>query len=295
MLSQIRAFLVVSEEGSINRAADRLSMSQSALSRQMQGLEHEMGGPLFERTSAGIKLTPGGLALQGRMSPVLTAYDRAVMEVRRIVRGEQKVLRIGYIASAAKQHLAAALKRVRTEHPDLSLKLLDQSPGEQIAALRAGEIDAALTDESAVTLAREFYTRTLAAIPTVVALPEQHPLRKRSSLRVADLKNGVFVKSDEDDVPGLNQRIVALCRKYGKFRPRFVGPAHSLAEGLQMVVNESAVAILPAFVRDNTAATGVLFVPLADEGVTVRLWVVWQRGKISQPLRTLLDAFFRKD
>jgi DNA-binding transcriptional LysR family regulator len=294
MLSQIRAFLVVSEEGSINRAADRLSMSQSALSRQIQGLEHEMGGPLFERTSAGIKLTPGGLALQERMNPVLSAYDRAVMEVRRIVRGEQKILRIGYIASAAKQHLAAALKRVRAEHPDLSLKLLDQSPGEQIAALRAGEIDVALTDESAVTLAREFYTRTLAAIPAVVALPEQHPLRKRSSLRVADLKNEVFVKSDEDDVPGLNQRIVALCRKYGKFRPRFVGPAHSLADALQMVVNESAVAILPAFVRDNTVATGVLFVPLADEGVTIRLWVVWQRGKISQPLRTLLDAFFRK-
>src|SRR6185312_11964839 len=115
MLSQIRGFLVISEEGSINRAADRLSMSQSALSRQMQGLEHEMGGPLFERTSAGIKLTPGGLALQAKMSPVLSGYDRAVMDVRRIIRGEQNILRIGYIASAAKQHLAAALKRVRAE------------------------------------------------------------------------------------------------------------------------------------------------------------------------------------
>ena len=295
MLSQIRGFLVISEEGSINRAADRLSMSQSALSRQMQGLEHEMGGPLFERTSAGIKLTPGGLALQAKMSPVLSGYDRAVMEVRRIIRGEQNILRIGYIASAAKQHLADALKRVRAEHPDLSLKLLDQSPGEQIAALRAGEIDVGLTDESAQTLSREFYTRTLAAIPAVVALPEQHPLRKQASIHLAQLKNEVFVKSDEGDVPGLNQRIVALCRKYGKFRPRFVGPAHSLAEGFQMVVNENAVAIFPGFVRDNTAATtGTVLVPLADEGVTVKLLVVWQRGKISGPLRTLLDAFFKK-
>lgn len=251
-----------------------------------------MGGPLFERTSGGIKLTPGGIALQAKMSPVLAGYDRAVMEVRRISRGEQKTLRIGYIASAAKQHLAAALKQVRAEHPDLSLKLLDQSPGEQIAALRAGEIDVGLTDESAQTLAREFYTRTLAAIPAVVALPEQHPLRKQASIHLAQLKNEVFVKSDEDDVPGLNQRIVVLCRKYGKFRPRFVGPAHSLAEAFQMVVNENAVAIFPGFVRDNTAATGVVIVPLADKDVTVKLLVVWQRGKISKPLRTLLDALF---
>lgn len=58
MLSQIRAFLVVSEEGSINRAAERLRISQSALSRQIQGLEHEIGGALLERTSSGVSLTP---------------------------------------------------------------------------------------------------------------------------------------------------------------------------------------------------------------------------------------------
>lgn len=293
MLPQIRAFLIVSQEGSINRAAERLRMSQSALSRQIQSLEHEMGGALFERTSSGISLTPAGLALRARMSAVLSGYDRAVMEVRRIVRGEQTILRIGYMASAAKDYLETALQHVRAQHPGLVLKLLDLSPGEQIAAFRAGEIDVGMTDESAEVLAREFYTRVLVSIPTLVALPEQHRLRKLASVRLAQLKNEVFVQSDEGEVPGLTRRIAALCWRHGKFRPRFVGPTHSLAETLQTIANENAVAILPRFAR-NHSATGVVFVPLADEAVQSKILVVWQRGTPTPALRTLLDALFKK-
>jgi DNA-binding transcriptional LysR family regulator len=293
MLSQIRAFLVVSEEGSINRAAERLRISQSALSRQIQGLEHEMGGPLFERTSSGITLTPGGAALQAKMGPVLAGYDHAVTEVRRIIRGEQNIIRIGYMPSAAKEYLTPALKLVRAEHPDLVLKLLDLSPGEQIAALRAGEIDVGMTEESAEVLAREFYTRVLALMPSVVALPELHPLRKQSRIYLAQLKNEVFVKSEEHEVPGLNRRISALCWKHGKFRPRYTGPARDLSDALQIVANENAVAIFPSFMQHNTAA-GVMIVPLADKEITWKLLVVWQRGKPSKPLRTLLDALFKK-
>ena len=63
MVPQLRAFLVALEEGSLNRAALRLRMSQSALSRQMQVLENEIGGALLERTAAGIRPTDAGYAL----------------------------------------------------------------------------------------------------------------------------------------------------------------------------------------------------------------------------------------
>lgn len=227
------------------------------------------------------------------MKPVLSAYDRAMLEVRRTVCGEQKLIRIGYMASAAKDYLAAALRQVRAHHPDVGLKLLDLSPGEQIAALRASEIDVGLTEDSAEVLAREFYTRVLVSIPSAVALPEQHPLRDAKRVKLAQLKNDVFVKSDEREVPGLTRRMTAFCWKYGKFRPRYIGPTHSLAESLEMVANENAVAILPSFAR-NLTATGVVIVPLADEGVTWKILVVWQRGKTSPALRTLLDALFKK-
>lgn len=210
------------------------------------------------------------------------------------IRGEQAVLRIGYMASAAKEYLEAALKHVRTQHPGAVVKLLDLSPGEQIAAFRAGEIDVGLTDESAAVLAREFYTRVLVSIPCLVALPEQHPLRKLRSVRLAQLKNEVFVQANEQEVPGLTRRLTALCWRLGKFRPRFVGPTRTLADTLQTVANENAVAILPEFAR-NHVATGVVLRPLADEAVTAQILVVWQRGKPTAAQRTLLDALFKKE
>jgi len=71
MITQIRSFLAVIEEGTLNRAADRLRMSQPALTRQMQVLEREMGGGLLDRTSFGVRPTDAGYELASRMRPIL--------------------------------------------------------------------------------------------------------------------------------------------------------------------------------------------------------------------------------
>ena len=85
MLDQIRSFLTVVEEGSLHRAAARLHISQSALSRQMQALEHELGGRLLERSATGVTATAGGHALAKRMGAVLASYDLAMSDTRRAI------------------------------------------------------------------------------------------------------------------------------------------------------------------------------------------------------------------
>src|SRR5260370_6189811 len=95
MLIQLRSFLAVIEEGSLHRAATRLNMSQSALSRQMQALEHELGGKLLERSSTGVRPTAGGHALAAKIGGLLASYDSAMLEVRRFVRGDSEERRIG--------------------------------------------------------------------------------------------------------------------------------------------------------------------------------------------------------
>jgi DNA-binding transcriptional LysR family regulator len=74
MLAQIRSFLTVVEEGSLHRAAARLRISQPALSRQMQALEHELGGRLLERMATGVRPTAGGQALAERTRVLLFAF-----------------------------------------------------------------------------------------------------------------------------------------------------------------------------------------------------------------------------
>src|ERR1700747_812624 len=94
MLEKLRLFLVVLEESSLRRAADRLRISQSALTRQMQSLELELGGRGLERTSVGVRPTNAGRALVERAKTLLADYDSTLAEVRLLNRGENERLRI---------------------------------------------------------------------------------------------------------------------------------------------------------------------------------------------------------
>lgn len=277
------------KEGSLHRAAVRLRTSQSALSRQMQTLEHELGGRLLERTSTGVKPTASGLVLAEKMTPVLSAYDRALGEARLQIKGGSPVLRIGFMASAVRESLDSILKRVRALHPSARFKLHDLTPGEQYRALSEGTIDVGVVDESAKMFDREFHHRSLAITTSCVALACCHPLAEAASVSISDLRKDSFVNLDDQDLPGLTRKTTNYCRKVGKFRPRLVGHSHNLADSLQIVANENAVIILPAFMIENRHP-GVVLLPLAEKEVTWDIMVVWQRGKPGSLLKTFLDA-----
>jgi DNA-binding transcriptional LysR family regulator len=290
VLEKLRLFLVVLEEGSLRRAADRLRISQSAITRQMQSLELDLGGRVLERTSVGVRPTAGGHALAERAKTLLADYDSTMAEVRRMVRGESERLRIGYIASAVQEYFGPALVVLRRAYPRLKLKMLDQTPGEMIIALRQGKIDLALTLHGIDLLSRDFYARKLATVRSVVALPVSHRFANERQVTLSQLKGETFVRGSDDVVPGYTQRIIQFCRKYGGFRPGLatIDKANGLVESLALSANEEAISIQPAFIS-HLNVPNVVMVPIADAGATWDLFVVWQRGKIASPLRTLLS------
>jgi DNA-binding transcriptional LysR family regulator len=290
MLDTLRLFLVVLEEGSLRRTADRLHISQSAITRQMQSLELDLGGRILERTSAGVRPTNGGHALAERAKTLLADYDSTMAEIRRLVRGESEQLRIGYVASAAQEYLVPALAVLRRAYPRLKVKMLDQSPGEMISALRRGEIDLALTLLGIDLLSRDFYARKLATVRSLVVLPVSHRFASERQLSLSQLKGETFVRGSDGEVPGYTQRIIHFCRKYGGFRPRLatIDKATDFVESLALAANEEVISIQPAFIS-HLNIPNVVMVPIADAGATWDLFVVWQQGKMASPLRTLLS------
>lgn len=288
VLAQLRAFLIALEEGSLNRAATRLRMSQSALSRQMQALEAEIGGALLERTTAGIRPTDAGHALANSLPNVLAEYDAAIAEARRLARGQRDLIRVGYLGSAAQMFLDPALSALRRIHPEVKVKLLDLSPGEQIAALRKGEIDLALIGQEGALLSTEFYTCKLTTLPVVAVMPADHRLASRKQISLKELCGERFISSPEEDLPGRDRWITQLCRRAG-FRPKFVQDAASLSNMFTLIGSEGAVTIVPAYLK-NFPVAGVSMVQLSDTKATWDFLVVWQRGRTAKSLRTLLDA-----
>jgi len=295
VLEKLRLLLVVLEEGSLRRAAERLHVAQPAITRQLKLLEHELGGQVLERTSAGVRPTNAGHAVAEKAKPLLANYDSTLAELRRLVRGESERLRIGYIESAVQEYLGPALAVLRRAHPKLKVKMLDQTPGEIIIALRRGEIDLALTGLGADLLSRDFYTRKLASVPSVVALPVNHRLAGEKQVSISQLKDETFVRASDDVAPGYTEKIIQFCRKFGKFRPHLVTVEReiSVAETLTLCANEDAIMIQPVYLS-HLKIPNVVMVPVADAGATWDLFVVWQRGKVAGPLRTLLDALTDK-
>lgn len=286
-LDLLRSFFAIVEHGSLSKAAVQLRVAQSTLTRQMHALEQEIGGRLLERSATGVALTASGRVFFNGMREPLARINSVIEETCRMARGQQTTLRIGYLASAARVYLNPALAVLRREHPEVKVKLLDLSPGEQIAGLRGGQLDVALLGSFSGLVVREFFVRRIATMPMLVGLPETHALAKQASVAVAELKGELFVDAPDRDLPGYHEWVVRLCRR-AKFRPRFVQSAESLAHMLSTAIAEDAVVLLPDFATTG-ANPGLIFRPLRDAAKT-DLTVAWQRGKLGGPLQVFLNA-----
>jgi DNA-binding transcriptional LysR family regulator len=287
MLERFRNFLVVVEEGSLNKASRRLHLTQPSLTRQIQALEQDLGGPLLERQPSGVKPTALGMAAIKLLRPITSQFDDAIADLRRQSRGQRDELRIGYLGSAAQIYLTPALTKLRALHPEAKVKLLDLTPAEQMGALAKGEIDLALIGQEGATESRDYYARKLATLSVCAALPAHHPLAQRGEVRPADLRHEHFIGAPETEVPGRNLWITRICRRAG-FRPKFIADGQSIGEVFSLVASEGAVTLLPSYFSGE-APPGVVLVPVVDNEVTWDLLLLWQRGRASHVLRAMID------
>jgi DNA-binding transcriptional LysR family regulator len=288
IMDRIRALLTVIEEGSVNRAAVRLRITQPALSRQMQALENEIGGKLLERETSGVKPTGLGHALVKSMHPLVTSYDAAMADLRRQARGERAELRVGYLMSAAQAILTPALTRLRKVQPDLKLKLHDMSPREQIDGLRSGELDVALIGQEGVVAAKEFHSLKLRSLGVCAAVSSSDILATQKRITLKQLKGRDFIGVDEHHMPGRNRWMAALCKTAG-FKPRMAVIVDGITNVLSLVVSESAVTLLPDYFL-KSSHPGITFVPVSDAEARWDFIVLWQKGRASTSTRALVDA-----
>lgn len=291
-LNIVHAFFAILAEGSMGKAAVRLRVSQSTLTRQVQALEAEIGTPLLERSGTGVTPTPAGRAFLEGMRAPLADIKRVVEVTRRTGQGQRSVLRIGYMASTAQRYLNPALRTFRGKNPTVRVQLLDSSPGEQLAALREGRIDLGLIGESGRLMEREFFVRKLATVPAVVLVSDDHPLATSTPVSLRELKHETFIPIPEHDAPAYIPWLQALCRKAG-FRPKITEPADSMVHLCATVTADHYVSLLPRFLAEKPAP-GLAVVSLAEKHATADLLVVWQRGKTTEPVRQMLDSLFPK-
>ena len=170
-MSQLRCFVAVAEELHFSRAAERLHMTQPPLSRQISLLEHHVGVQLVERSSRVVRLTAAGRAFFPEAVRILRISEEAAFSARRVAKGEQGTLAIGFTSASGYSLLPEVVRRLRECAPDISLTLKELVSTAQVEALNAGELDLGLLRPHAMN--DELESELIVTESLMLAIPER--------------------------------------------------------------------------------------------------------------------------
>ena len=177
---QLKYFLVVSEELSFSRAAERCFISQSAISHQVARLEKELGATLFERSTRAVRLAPAGSRLVPIAQQVLSLETMAYS----VARDPRARIRITGNMSFAAQTLDA-IAHVRELHPDLDVEFVIKSFAHRMDAVASGDADIALIRGGVDRPGLE--PLDLGVEDLLVVMSSRHPLAGQQSVDLNDL------------------------------------------------------------------------------------------------------------
>jgi DNA-binding transcriptional LysR family regulator len=283
-LRTLRYFVAVAEELHFGRAAERVLITQPALSRQIGELERQLGVQLFVRTSRSVRLTDAGVALLAEARRTLAQAERAVATAQRAGRGELGRVRVGLLVSACNNILPPVVARFRARYPSVSLELHALLDTEQLRQLAQGSLDVGFV--RAVPADAQLVSEAILVEPLSAVLPSGHALAGAASIDLAALADEPFILWPRAEAMHSYDAVIAACREAG-FSPRVVLHLADATALLGMVTAGLGVAVLAASYQVLGRA-GVAFVPLT--GLTSTLFMVWSLEQRTPPVARFLDV-----
>lgn len=256
----LRQFLAVADAGTVRAAARALNMSQPPLTASVRQLEERLGVELFERSVRGMELTDAGAALLKEARYVLGRLERAEARVLAIA-GRSRPLRIAFVSAALNMVLPALLRALKAKQfPPPQLH--EMTTPEQLGALEDGRIDIGLLHPPVVALP-DFESVSLGQDPFWVALPADHMLARKKSVRFAEIAGEPFVLFPESQGPVLYDRIRSLAiQGAGQFH--LAAEARRVHSQLAMVSGGLGIGLVARSTAAALTFKGVRAVPIED-------------------------------
>ncbi|MFC5699324.1 LysR substrate-binding domain-containing protein [Pseudomonas sp. GCM10022186] len=275
-LRQLRYFVAVAEVEHVGRAAEQLHISQSPLSRQIAQLEDRLGLLLFERSQQRLRLTSDGRTFLHEAKALLKHAERLESLGRRLGRGEEGGLCIGYVSHAIHAGvLPEALRTVREQRPGIHIALYNLSAQEQFEGLRQRSLDIALVCEAPAEDDPDLLAASVFKDPLYLALPVQHPLAGKAVIEPADLHEQDWIMVEGQLQQHRRERFLASCVEAG-FTPQIRLEAAEPLSALGLVSAGLGLALIQRSIKGEGNANVVLReLPWLHQGV--ELWAAWHR------------------
>ena len=281
---QLRYFIATAEEGHLGRAANRLHLSQPALSRQIQLMEQQLGAALFTRTPRGVVLTQIGEMLLTDARKVHQQFDQTVERIQRAARGERGTLDIGAFGTALFDYVPKLLARHVHDHPDVTLRLHHAPMEDLVVALRQGIVHVVF--ERRVLDEPDIVACIATREPAYLAVGERHPLAARGSVEFVALHGEPLINGREI---GRTRGTVEFCREHG-FEPNVVREVTDMTLGVVLVAAGIGSCIVPGSLL-NLGLPGVVYCPLVTQSdISFELYCYHLREPPPPVLKVLLET-----
>ncbi|MDH0873168.1 LysR family transcriptional regulator [Agrobacterium pusense] len=280
----LEAFLTVAEELSFRRAAERLFLDQSALSRRVQNLEETLGYQLVFRTTREVMLTEAGRVFYEEVRPAMNALLRAGEVAKKASEGKTGRLKLGYMSFAATEAMPDAVHAFANLYPEVALELSYQRTQAQKIALSRGEIDAGYMlgpfDNP------QYDKLEIASEQLMAVVPMEHWLSTRSTVTLADLAESKLILGSLDQWDFFRLLIDDIFSTAGLEIQVAYEPSNTLGI-LGLVGRGLGVSVYTEGLM-RFQPQRVMFKPIVDCSTEIETLLCWNRSNQSSALKNFV-------
>jgi len=289
-IRHLHYFVAVAEELHFGKAARRLHMSQPPLSQQIRQLEEELGVSLFRRTSRSVSLTPEGDALLVDAREIMQRMEQAVKRVQAVSRGEEGLLRVGFMGYALMTGYPQAIRAYKQCYPKVRMELWEFSTAHQLRMIAADDLDVGLI--SCVRgVPMKLDSLLFRKEPFMLCLPEGHPLAELDAVPLERLEGVPLILFPRKAHPILYDALIASFRDAGVVAD-VVQSVARIETGKALVAAGLGCSIHPASVSASIRP-GVVYRPLLGDMPSPELRVVWKKDNPAPSLKLFLEEVRR--
>lgn len=286
-LRHLRYFAAVVEERNFTRAAGRLNIAQSPLSRQIRQLEKEIGVRLLTRTTRAVALTYAGEVFYERACRLLESTAEAAEAARQADRGEIGTLIVGFTGSATYELLPTLVRAYGDRYPEVALHIRsDLVTSQQTELLLDGRLHVGVLRPPVAVpgIAVEVIRRE----PVMVALASRHPAAVHREIDLVDLRDDPFIAPLAAPPSVMHSVLREACATAG-FTPQIRQVVAGSAALVALVAAGTGVALVPASLR-HLRINGATFRPLRSPRVTTGLALAYPESGVSPLVQRFLDT-----
>ena len=291
-IRQIQYFVAVAENGSVSRAAQTLSISQSAVTEAIKLLEEDLGVKLFERHSRGLNITHKGHQFLRHATSILSGVSGARRAVGREEQAISGTLQLGVTALMAGYVMSDLLAKYRRANPQVDVFAIEDNAEYLEHLLIGGELDLAVMVVPSLHDKLALQLEIMDVSPYRLWLPIGHKLNAQDSIDVDDLMNERLIMLDIDEMGGAARKLLSArgTRPNIAFRTRSVEAVRSL------VATGAGIALLPDLVYRPWSLEGDRIERRDVSGTlpAVQVGMVWRKGApLSRPAKDFISIVQR--